>query len=84
MASKVNNINLLDADAIDSDNSTTQYKSAKHFNNLQKLSNRLDKNIIHLYEVAGHGNGEVISHWKVQQSGNVQIFEITSLALLTF
>ena len=84
MASKVNNINSFDGVVIDSDNSTAQYKSAKHFNNLWKLSNRLDKNIIHLYEVAGHGNGKVISHWKVQPSGKVQIFEITSLALLTF
>ena len=66
MASKVNKINSFDVVVIDSENSTAQYKSAKHFNNLQKLSNRLDKNIIHLYEVARHGKGEVISYWKVQ------------------
>ena len=65
MASKVNNINSFDVVVIESDNSIAQYKSAKHFNNLQKLSNRLDKNIIHLYEIAGHGKSEVMSHWKV-------------------
>ena len=66
MASKVNNINSFDVVVIDSDNFTAQYKSAKHFNNLQKLSDRLDKNIIHLYKIAGHRKCEVISHWKVQ------------------
>ena len=59
MLSEVNNMNSFDAVVIESDNCTAQYKSAKHFNDLQKLSNRLDKNIIRLYGIAGHGKGEV-------------------------
>ena len=58
MLSEVNNMNSLDAVVIESDNCTAQYKSGKHFNNLQKLSNRLDKNIICLYRIVGHGKGK--------------------------
>ena len=55
MLSKVNNMNSFDTVVLESDNCTAQYKSAMHFNDLQKLSNRLDKNTIHLYGIAGHG-----------------------------
>ena len=65
MLSEVSNMNSFDAVVIESDNCTAQYKSAKDFNDLQKLSNRLDKNIIRLYGIAGHGKGEVISHRNV-------------------
>lgn len=90
MLSELNNMNSFDAVVIESDNCTAQYKSAKHFNDLKKLSKRLDKNIICLYEIAGQGKGKVIPHWKVK-SGNwisieliLQIFGIISLALFTF
>ena len=60
MLSELNNMNSFDAVVIESDNCTAQYKSAKHFNDLKKLSKRLDKNIICLYEIAGQGKGKVI------------------------
>ena len=44
---------------IASDNCTSQYKSAKHFYNLQTISNVLNKRIICIFGVAGHGKGEV-------------------------
>ena len=62
MLSEVNNMNSFDAVVIEFDNCTAQYKSVKYFNDLQKVSNRLDKNIIHLYGIAGHGKGKVTSH----------------------
>ena len=58
MPSEVSNMNSLDAVVIESDNCTAQYKSGKHFNNLQKLSNRFDKNIICLYGIVGHEKGK--------------------------
>ena len=55
-------MNSFNAVVIQSDNFAAQYKSAKHFNDLQKLCNRLDNNIIHLYGIEDHGRGKVISN----------------------
>ena len=44
---------------IESDNCTSQYKSAHHFHDIQAISDQIQIPIIRLYSVAGHGNGEV-------------------------
>ena len=44
---------------IESDNCTSQYKSAEHFDGLVKLATRNNVKIIRIYGVAGHGKGEV-------------------------
>ena len=44
---------------IESDNCTSQYKSAEHFDGLVKLATRNNVKIILIYRVVGHGNGEV-------------------------
>ena len=48
-----------DAIIIESDNCTTQYKSASNFFKLQQLSDVFRKPIIHIWSIAGHGKGEV-------------------------
>ena len=60
--SQVNHMNSFNTVVIESNKCTVQYISAKHFNDLQKLSNRLGKNINHLYRIARHRNCEIISH----------------------
>ena len=44
---------------IESDNCSSQYKSAEHFEDCQCVSTKLDIPIIRVYSVAGHGKGEV-------------------------
>ena len=51
----IGNANLL----IQSDNCSSQYKSARHFSHLQKLANSQQKQVLHLWSIAGHGKGEV-------------------------
>ena len=44
---------------IESDNCTSQYKSAEHFYDLQCIADAIKKKIIRVYGIAGHGKGEV-------------------------
>ena len=44
---------------IESDNCTSQYKSAQHFNEIQEICDKIEVLIIRVYNVAGHGKGEV-------------------------
>ena len=44
---------------IESNNCSAQYKSSQHFNDLQNLSNHLQKTVIRIFGIAGHGKGEV-------------------------
>ena len=44
---------------IQSDNCSSQYKSARHFSHLQKLANSQQKEVLCLWSIAGHGKGEV-------------------------
>ena len=44
---------------IQSDNCSSQYKSAHHFSHLQKLANSQQKEVLHLWSIAGHGKDEV-------------------------
>ena len=41
------------------DNCTSQYKSAQNFFELQCLADQYECTIIHIYDVAGHGKNEV-------------------------
>ena len=54
-------INLDDIEEIiiESDNCSAQYKSSQYFNDLQNLSNHLQKTVIRIFGIAGHGKGEV-------------------------
>ena len=40
--------------AIESDNSSSQYKYAEHFHDLQSIAHSLNKKIIHVEGIAGH------------------------------
>ena len=60
MLKKEDNIGFYDMIIIESDNCTSQYKSAQHFHDLQKISNQFDKTVVRIYGVAGHGKGEVL------------------------
>ena len=44
---------------IESDNCTSQHKSAKSFYDMQELAKKYNINLIHLNGIAGHGKGEV-------------------------
>eukprot|EP00794_Sanderia_malayensis_P020851 gene20851-22896_t len=44
---------------IQSNNCSSQYKSAEHFAHLQQLSNEYNSIIIRVWSIAGHGKGEV-------------------------
>ena len=44
---------------IESDNCSSQYKSAEHFHDLQVLSDRLNRVVVRMFGIAGHGKGEV-------------------------
>ena len=44
---------------IESDNCTSQYKSAQHFEDIQEICNSIEVPIIRLFSVACHGKGEV-------------------------
>ena len=43
----------------ESDNCSSQYKSAEHFRDLQSIADLRNKNIIRVYGIAGHGKMEV-------------------------
>ena len=43
---------------IESDNCTNQFKSVAHFYKLQQVCNDLQKPIVRIWSVAGHGKGE--------------------------
>ena len=44
---------------IESDNCSGQYKSAEHFHNMQCIANKYQRQVVCVYRVAGHGEGEV-------------------------
>ena len=44
---------------IESDNCSSQYKSAEHFDGLLKLATKRNQKIIRINGVPGHGKGEV-------------------------
>ena len=44
---------------IESDNCSSQYKSAPPFHSLQDICNKYELKIIHVYSVAGHGKAQV-------------------------
>ena len=44
---------------IESDNCTSQYKSAQNFTDMQQISNKYNTTVIRLFGIAGHGKGEV-------------------------
>ena len=44
---------------IESDNCTSQYKSAAHFYDLQEIANKNEIAIVRVFGIAGHGKGEV-------------------------
>ena len=51
--------NIPESCVIESDNCSSQYKSAQHFDDLQYICNKIGAPIIRLFSVAGHGKGEV-------------------------
>ena len=51
--------NIPESCVIESDNCSSQYKSAQHFDDLQYICNKIGVPIIRLFSVAGHGKGEV-------------------------
>ena len=44
---------------IESDNCSLQCKSAEHFHDLQSIADSMNKKIIRIYGIAGHGKEEV-------------------------
>jgi len=44
---------------IESDNCSSQYKSAQAFDDMQSISNKLNIPVIRIFSIAGHGKGEV-------------------------
>lgn len=44
---------------VESDNCSSQYKSAKHFEDLQEICDEIGIPLIRLFSIAGHGKGEV-------------------------
>jgi hypothetical protein len=51
--------NIADTIVIESDNCTSQYKLAEHFNGLMEIATEYGVTIIRIYGVAGHGKSEV-------------------------
>ena len=51
--------NIPESCVIESDNCSSLYKSAQHFDDLQYICNKIGVPIIRLFSVAGHGKGEV-------------------------
>ena len=58
MLQNVDDFDKIDTILFKSDNCFNQYKCAQHFYHLQSISNKFNKNRIHVYGVAGHGKGE--------------------------
>ena len=44
---------------IESDNCSSQYKSAEHFYDLQYLADKHNRTVVRVYGIAGHGKGEL-------------------------
>ena len=44
---------------IESDNCSSQYKSAEHFFTVQQISNQLDAEVVRVFGISEHGKGEV-------------------------
>ena len=44
---------------VESDNCSSQYKSAEHFTDLQSISDDFEMPLVRLYGIEGHGKGEV-------------------------
>ena len=44
---------------VESNNCKGQYKTAQHFYDMQDLANSLNKKVLRIYGVPGHGKGEV-------------------------
>ena len=44
---------------IESDNCTSQYKSAQHFHDLQEISTKYNRMLVRVFGIAGHGKGEI-------------------------
>ena len=65
---------------IENGNCCFQYKSANHFSDLQCISDKYNKVIIHLYSVASHGKGEVRWVAKVAVRQEIAIGELFSTA----
>ena len=59
MLSKVDNLKIGSVCLIESDNCTSQYKSAENFSDLQDLCNSLKIVVVRAFGVAAHGKGEV-------------------------
>ena len=51
--------NIHESCIIESDNCSSQYKSAQHFDNIQNIYNKTSVSIIFLFSVTGQGKGEV-------------------------
>ena len=59
MLSKVDNLKIGSVCLIESDNCTSQYKSAENFSDLHDLCNSLKIVVVRAFGVAAHGKGEV-------------------------
>ena len=44
---------------IESDNCTSQYKSAQHYHDLQEISTKYDRMLVRVFGIAGDGKGEI-------------------------
>lgn len=44
---------------IESDNCSSQYKSAQHFDDIQYICNKIGVPVLRVFSIAGHGKGEV-------------------------
>ena len=44
---------------IESDNCTSQYKSAQYFHGLQQISTKYNRMLVRVFGIAGHGKGEI-------------------------
>ena len=43
----------------ESDNCTSQYKSAQYFHGLQEISTKYNRMLVRVFGIAGHGKGEM-------------------------
>lgn len=55
MVTEVENLDNFDSTIIESGNCKGQHKSAQYFYDIQQLANKLEKSIIRIYGVEGHG-----------------------------
>lgn len=59
MVTEVENLDNFDSIIIESGNGRCQHKSAQHFYDIQQLAHKLEKSIIRIYGVEGHGKRSV-------------------------